>query len=99
MDFLLPGDSVSLTLHQKLRAEAGGVTLMSGHHLDASGHVVFAPEQVSLVPAGRELAFEAGYRITAGTWTAEASVAYRRDAGHTAGHDDAAGMISLLRRF
>jgi hypothetical protein len=98
-DALLYGDTLSFTLHQKLRAEDGRVTLVSGDHLDPAGRVVFVPEQVSLAPSGRELAFEAGYRVTAGTWIAEASIAYRRDAGHIDGRHDAAGMIALLRRF
>jgi len=93
-------DALSFVVHQPLRVEAASLTFASGALFDAdSGSISNGPRTISLAPSGREIAFEAGYAFEAGRWSAEASVAYRFDAGHIAGRQDGSAMLWVARNF
>lgn len=93
-------DTISLTAYQPLHVEKAPLTLVSGIARDrATGDVVFGYTPLSLVPSGREIAFEGAYRTRLGLWMAEANLAYRIDAGHVAGKQDASVLFSLSRQY
>lgn len=95
-DLFSAGDRLAFTIHQPLRAESAPVSLVSGTGKDwNTGQVILARTQTSLMPSGRELAFGADYARAFGGWSAEASAAFRHDAGHVRGHDEADVMLWL----
>ncbi len=98
-DLFTPGDALSFTLYQPLRAERARVTLFTAGLDQETGAA--APQQsvVSLSPSGREFAFELGYGAQVGNWNAESSIAYRHNAGHVAGIESGAAMLWLSRVF
>lgn len=99
-ELLTPGDTLSFTVHQPLRAERADVTLLAGTGRDpTSGTIFFTPVVTSLVPSGREVAFESSYRVKLGAWSAEANLAYRRDAGNIAGRNETDAMLFVSRKF
>jgi hypothetical protein len=98
--FFLAGDRLSFRIHQPLYAESAPVTLVSGMVLDEkTGAVILGQTRTSLVPSGREVGVETAYRLKFGDWSAEANLAYRFDAGHIAGRQEAVGLFTLSRRF
>ena len=99
-DLFRADDALSFTLHQPTRAERAPVTLMSGVGRDpVTGDIIMGATQTSLVPSGREIALESGYRVPLGLWSAEADLAYRHDAGHQAGVNETDAMLFLSRSF
>ena len=81
------GDSLVFSLSQKLRAEQANLTLASG------------ASAASLVPSGRELALELGYRARLGNWAATIAATHRFDAFHVAGGHETSGLITIARLF
>jgi hypothetical protein len=99
-DIFAPDDVLGFTVTQPLHVETAAATLVSATARDVGAGVTqFATNGVSLAPSGRELALESSYRFALGVWTAEAALAYRFDAGHRAGLQDAAAILSISRGF
>jgi hypothetical protein len=97
-DLFTAGDVLAFTVHQPLRVESARATLVSATARDVgAGLTQFQTVSASLAPSGRELALETSYRFALGAWRAEAALAYRFDAGHRAGVNDAAAILSLSR--
>ncbi|MEE8437975.1 MAG: hypothetical protein V3S07_00185, partial [Micropepsaceae bacterium] len=94
-----PGDALSLTLHQPLRAERAHITLFTAGIDPVTGAGALQNSDISLTPSGREIAFELGYSGRIGVWVAQANIAFRHDAGHVAGEKSGAAMIWLSRWF
>jgi len=96
----VPGDRLSFSVHQPLRAESAPVTLISGMVLDeTTGAAILGSTRTSLVPSGREIGLESTYRLGFDGWNAEANLAYRFDAGHIPGRQEAVALFSLSRLF
>lgn len=94
------GDVANFSIHQPLRVERAGLTLVTGSSVQAdNGDVIFGEQRLSLVPSGREIAFEAGYMTHLGDWRVEANAAWRLDADHVAGQRDIALLFGLNRVF
>jgi len=99
-DALVTGDNFTLTLNQPLRVENASAMFSTGSTLNSeTGAVQFNSTHVSLAPAGREIAVEAGYRVTFSGWNLEANAAFRRDAGHFDGQRDALFAFNINRGF
>ena len=96
---LVFGDAFVLALHQPLRAESAPVTLAAPRFDAATGAVTFGRQTTSLVPSGREIALETNYRFTSGAWDIAADFAYGFDAGHRAGAQTGAAMLTMKRIF
>jgi hypothetical protein len=80
--------------------ESAPLTLISGVVLDdETGAAILGPNRTNLVPSGREIGLETTYRLDLSGWQAEANLAYRFDAGHIAGRQEAAALFTLSRRF
>jgi hypothetical protein len=93
-------DALSFAVSQPLRAEDAPVTLTLGAGYDpAAGRIAFVPANASLVPSGREIDLESGYRFALGAWTGAMDVAYSVDAGHMRGVDAVSGLFWLSRKF
>ena len=58
-----------------------------------------AESHASLVPSGREIAFESGYRFSLMGWNAGANLAFSHDANNIRGRDDMTGLIWFTRAF
>lgn len=98
-DLFSPGDALSFTLYQPLRAERARMTLFTAGLNKETGVATLQQSTISLIPSGRELALELGYSGHVGAWNAEANIAYRHDAGHVAGTESGAAMLWLSRLF
>ncbi len=94
-----PGDALSLTLHQPLRAERAHMTLFTAGIDPGTGAGALQNSDISLTPSGREIALEPGYGGNFGAWRSQVNIAFRHDAGHVAGEKSAAAMIWLSRWF
>jgi len=85
-DAFLPGDGLSLALSQPMRTRAGeaGALLQTG--VDAQGDPVMTGRSWSMVPTGRELVAELGWRAPLGRDRAVSGVlGWRRQPNHDAG--------------
>lgn len=99
-DILSDDDVFTVTFHQPLRVEGASALVTTGTSLHAeTGAVQFSDTRVSLAPAGREIALEAAYRRYVKGWFLEANMAYRHDAGHFSGQQDALLAVNISRRF
>jgi len=96
-DLFAPGDALSFTLYQPLRAERAQMTLFTAGRDQETGLAASRQSEITLIPSGREIAFELGYSGRIGAWNAEANLAYRHDAGHFAGIESGAVMLWLSR--
>jgi hypothetical protein len=97
-DAFLPGDGLSLALSQPMRTRAGeaGVVLQSG--VDAQGDPVMTGRSWSMVPTGREMVAELGWRAPLGRGRAVSGVlGWRRQPNHDAGAAPDA-MVALRYR-
>jgi hypothetical protein len=95
-----PGDALSFTLAQPLRAEQGSLTLVSGIGRDwTSGDVLMGQTKASLLPSGRELDLETGYRFSFGGWGAQANLAYAVDPDHVQNKTAVVALFTLARAF
>jgi hypothetical protein len=94
------GDALSFVVDQPLRAERAPVALALGAGLNvATGKVAMVGSDASLVPSGREIDFESGYRFPIGAWNGAVNIAYSLDAGHVRGENAALGLIWISRTF
>jgi hypothetical protein len=93
-------DQIAFTVNQPLRLERGsvGITTGAGRDLETAA-LLFDTNRFSLTPSGRELAFESAYRAQLGNWTMEANMAFRLDANHVKGQQDALLFFGLYRPF
>ena len=99
-DIFRNGDALTFTFGQPLRAERATLTLATGVGRDwATGGVIMGETQSSLVPSGRELDLETGYRFSFAGWGAQANLAYALDPGHAQGRRAVLGMFTLSRTF
>lgn len=85
------GDVWTIAVTQRLRVESGDVRFLSGAGTEH--------ESASLVPSGREKAFETSYRMGFGAWSASVAMAHRFDAGHIAGKQETSALLSVQRAF
>ncbi len=93
-------DQIAFSVNQPLRLEHGSVGITTGAGRDLETTVLlFDTNRFSLTPSGRELAFESAYRSKFGDWTMEANVAFRMDANHVKGQQDALLFFGLYRPF
>ena len=100
-----PGDALSFTLGQLLRAEQGSLTLVSGTGRDwTTGGVLMGVTKASLLPSGREFDVETGYRFSFVGWVAQANVAYaidprpcKQDRGRRPVHNSSRSRFVALR--
>jgi hypothetical protein len=90
---------LSFSIHQPLRAERARMEIFAAGFDQEIGAAALQQNDISLLPSGREIAFELGYSGRIGTWNAEANFAYRHDAGHVAGMEDSAAMLWLSRLY
>jgi hypothetical protein len=94
------GDAISFAVDQPLRAERAPVALALGAGLDAAtGKMAIKESDASLVPSGREIDFESGYRFPIGAWSGAVNIAYSLDAGHVRGENAALGLVWISRKF
>ena len=94
------GDLLSFSAGQPLRAERGSLTLVSGIGRDwTTGGVIMGEQRLSLLPSGRELDFETGYRFSLGGWSAQANVAYAVDPDHVQHKDAVIALFTLSQAF
>ncbi len=98
-DLLAPGDALSFSIYQPLRAERAQMSIFAAGFDQETGVAELQQNDISLLPSGREIAFELGYSGRLGAWNAEANFAYRRDAGHVEGIEGGAAMLWLSRLF
>jgi hypothetical protein len=95
-----PDDALTFTVTQPQRVErANAALVLEAGGVPANGDVVLSHRSASLVPSGREMAFETGYRASFGGWLVQTNLAYRLDAGHIAGREDVRAALTLNRRF
>ena len=93
-------DQISFTVAQPLRVEGGSVLLTTGAGRDLNTtELLFSTERFSLAPSGREIALETAYSSRFGLWNLEANVAYRFDADHVSGRQDALFYLGIFRNF
>ena len=99
-DTFTNNDQIAFTVNQPLRLEHGsvGITTGAGRDLETAA-LLFDTNRFSLTPSGRELAFESAYRSQFGDWTMEANMAFRMDANHVKGQQDALLFFGLYRPF
>jgi hypothetical protein len=94
------GDALTFGVDQPLRAEKAPLTFAMGTGRDpATGKVLIEAAPSSLVPSGREIDFESGYRFALGDWSGAVNLAYSIDAGHVRGENAVAGLFWLSRKF
>lgn len=94
------GDVLSFSAGQPLRAERGSLTLASGIGRDwTTGGVIMGEQRLSLLPSGRELDFETGYRFSWGRWSAQANIAYAVDPDHMQNKDAVIALFTLSQAF
>lgn len=99
-DLIGGGDALSFTIAQPLRAERAPLVLVSGMGRDsATGEIVLARKETSLLPSGRELDLETAYRFPLGDWTGAANVAYSMDAGHVREAKAVSALFFVSRKF
>lgn len=93
-------DHLLLSIHQPLRVESASALIRKGiaRNYD-TGQTVFADEQVSLAPSGREIGFETAYEVPLSSWNIAANLAFRRNADHVAGRNEVALLFGLNRRY
>lgn len=99
-DMLAAGDAFSFAISQPMRAERAPVALSFATSRNPfTGAFGMTGVDSSLVPAGREIDFEAGYRLPLGDWNGGINLAFSRDAGHVRGLSAVSSMFWLTRRF
>ena len=99
-DLFRGGDVLSFTLGQPLRAERGSLTLATGVGRDwSTGGVIMGQTQASLLPSGREVDLETGYRFDIAGWGVGANVAYALDPNHMQNKNAVLALFTLSRGF
>ncbi len=94
------GDALTFRVNQPLRAEQASLVLLSGMGRDpATGAMAMGRKETSLLPSGREIDFETGYRFPLGEWTGAANVAYSMDACHVRGEEAVSALFFISRKF
>lgn len=94
------GDRLGFNISQPLRVENARLTTAIATHFDlVTDAPAFAVRQVSLTPSGREISLELGYHLKSGPWSLNANLIRRFDAGHRAGQNDLAVLLSASKRF
>ena len=94
------GDSLKLSFYQPLRVENAKITIDKAIGLNYdTRQPIYETRTYGLAPSGRELALEASYRILEGAWSMQASLMYRRNAGHRININSGGGMMWLRRHF
>ena len=91
---------LSFTFAQPLRAEHASLTLLTGVDRDwSTGEVIMGEKRASLLPSGRELDFESGYRFSFYGWNTGANVAYVIDPDHVRNTTAVVALFTLQRTF
>ena len=99
-DLFRVGDALSFTFAQPLRAEHASATLLTGIGRNwSTGGVIMGETRTSLLPSGRELDFEAGYRFAFAGWSTGANLAYVIDANHLRGQAAVVGLFTVQRSW
>jgi hypothetical protein len=99
-DIIAAGDAFSFAISQPMRAERAPVALSFATSRNPfTGAFGMTGVDSSLVPVGREIDFEAGYRLPLGDWNGGVNLAFSRDAGHVRGLSAVSSMFWLTRRF
>ena len=99
-DLFADGDRLGFNISQPLRVENARLTTDIATHFDLiTDAPAFALRQVSLTPSGREVSLELGYHLKSGPWSLNANLIRRFDAGHRAGHNDLAVLLSASKKF
>ena len=93
-------DQFAFTINQPLRIERGSVGILANAGRDAeTANLLFTSNRFGLSPSGREIAVEGAYRAQVGLWTMEANIAFRMDANHVKGQQDALLFLGIYRPF
>jgi hypothetical protein len=99
-DLFRDGDLLSFTFAQPLRAERASLTLLTGVDRDwTTGAVIMGEKKASLLPSGRELDFEGGYRFSFAGWQTGANIAYILDPDHVQNKTAVVALFTLQRTF
>jgi hypothetical protein len=99
-DLFRNGDVLSFTVAQPLRAEHASLTLLTGVDRDwSTGAVIMGEKRASLLPSGRELDFESGYRFSFAGWNTGANVAYVIDPDHVRNTTAVVALFTLQRSW
>jgi hypothetical protein len=99
-DLFRDGDVLSFTFAQPLRAERASLKLLTGVGRDwSTGGVIMGEKNASLLPSGRELDFESGYRFSFAGWQTGANVAYVLDPNHVRNTTAVVALFTLQRTF
>jgi len=98
-DVWLANSSFVLSASQPLRVENAVLSRHQAVGIDVNRTPIYDYVTSSLNPSGREVAVEAAYLIEGKSWSLQASLMHRFDAGHSSGLSDTAGLMWLKRRF
>ncbi len=94
------GDRFGFNISQPLRVENANILVSTATHFDLSTDApVFALQQITLTPTGREISLEAGYSLQKGPWTMSANLIRRFDTGHRASLNDIAVLLQSSKKF
>jgi hypothetical protein len=97
-DVVRRGDRLGLVLNQPMRVSRGRAELSLATGRDRAGNVFRRTVSVNLAPQGRELDFEAFYRMKLGVQTTlTASAMLRTEPGHVRGADDVGILLFRLK--
>jgi hypothetical protein len=100
-DVLRPGDGLTLSVSQPMRARSGEAVATVQTGVDAAGDPITAVRTIALAPDGRDLAAEVAWRARLGRDASLGlSLAVRRQPNHDASADpDALLALRYLRAF